>query len=461
MTPPSHGRRIAWASPLSAASSIGRDGVRVAEALAARGAQVELIATDYEWSADTPRQVTSLPITHHAAVDLPRLALDFDHVVVNVGDHFGNHAGAFPLLDSAPCLLVVHDFYLANLFNGWLWWNGSPPHLREEVVTAVYGPEALARARLQARGELDLADEAAHLPMTEWVARRAAGCLAHSGFYTPRLLASCPGPVAVAGLPVASRGVPPLPERVGGGRLTWLTVGVVNPNKCVDRMIEALSASAELRTRVTYRVVGPVTDAERARLEARAAEAGFDGLRLEGAATEAQLKAALEASDVIACLRRPVLEGASGSVVEAMLAGRPTIVADAGCYADLPDDAVVKVGADAPVPELTAALERLAADEPGRRALGARARAAAESRHSLEGYLAVLEPLMDAVARGAPLVGLSRTLGGRLAALGLRRADPSVLRLSGLLDDLFASAAAGVAQAEGGGATQPPKSAAV
>ena len=439
-------RRILWAGPLNAASSIGREGVRVSEALAARGAEVELVATDHEWGPETPRQATTLPMRPVAAVDLPRLALDYDHVVVNVGDHFPNHAGVFPLMASAPCLAIVHDAYLANLFNGWLWWNGSPPHLREAEVTATYGPGAAGALRRQARGELPLAEEAALLPMTEWVARRAGGCLAHSAFYVPRLLASCAGPVDVAGLPVASRGIAPLPTR-DGERLTLLTPGVVNPNKCADRVVTALAASSALRDRVRYRLVGPVTEAERARLQSVADRAGYRGLSIEGAASEEELNAALHASDMIACLRSPVLEGASGSVVEAMLAGRPTLVADAGCYAELPDDAVVKVPADAPVPAITAALERLAADEPGRRALGDRARRHAEARFTLDAYLAVLEPLMEATARAAPLLQAARTMGGRMAELGLGRDDPAVARVSGVLQAMLPAAQSGAASA--------------
>ena len=425
-------RRILWAGPLNAASAIGRVGVRVAEALAARGADVELAATDYAWSDDTPRQATGLPVRPVSAVDLPRLALDYDHVVVNVGDHFPNHAGVFPLLASAPCLAVMHDAYLGNLFNGWLWWRGSPPELREEEAVAVYGPAAIAPLERQARGELSLAEEAALLPMTEWVARRAGGCLAHSAFYVPRLAAACAGPVDVAGLPVASRGVAPLPPR-DGARLTLLTLGVVNPNKCADRVIEALAASPDLRDRVAYRLVGPVADGERARLEALAAACGFPGLSVEGAASDAELDAALAEADIVACLRSPVLEGASASVADAMLAGRPTLVADAGCYADLPDEAVAKLPADVPVAALVSALERLAADEPGRRALGARARRHAEARFTLDAYLAVLEPLMEATAAAAPALQVARTMGERLAALGLLRSDPAVARVAGAL----------------------------
>lgn len=438
---------IAWAGPLKTGSAIGRVGVRVAEALAERGHEVELIATDHEPVDAAGRIASGLPVHHWTEVDLAGLAHAYRAVVVNVGDHFFNHGGIFPLLGHAPCLAVMHDFYLGNLFNGWLWWNGSRPGARESEVAATYGAGAASWLARQQAGVLPLEVEAEHLPMTEWVARRAAGCLAHAGFYVPRLLSACAGPVEVAGLPMSPRPIAPLAERAND-RLRVVTVGVMNANKCVDRVVEAIAGSPALRARTEYRLVGPIAPEEASRLRARAAAGGWRGLRIDGPASEAELDAALEAADVVTCLRRPVLEGASASLVEALLAGRPTVIADAGCYADTPDDAAVKVPADVPVPALRAALERLAEDEPERRALGARARAYAEARFSLEQYLDVLEPLMAATARAGPVLRMSRGLGAGLAALGLGRDDPAVARIAATLAPVFTPAQAP--------ATRPP-----
>lgn len=428
--------RIAWAGPLREGSAIGREGVRIATGLAARGHGVELIATDHEWGAATPRIASDLPLRHWSQLHLHDLPTMFDSVVVNVGDHFLHHAGVFPLLAHAPCLAVVHDVFLGNLFNGWLWADGSRPGVRGEVMLQTYGPEGLELARRYEAGELPLEEQAQRAPMTEWVARRAAGCLAHAPFYLPRLLASCAGPVDVAGLPVASRGVAPLPER-GDQAPVAVTVGHMNPNKCVDRVIEAIASRTELRERLDYRLVGPIAPEESSRLKALAGRLGYRRLSVEGSATEAELDGALAAADIIVALRRPVLEGASGSAVEALLAGRPTVVADAGFYAGLPDDVAVKVPADIPVGKLAEALSALVADPVRRRALGERARAFAERGFNLDAYLDVLEPLMRATAAAAPVLRMSRGLGARLAELGLRRDDPAVARISETLGPLF------------------------
>ena len=150
-----------------------------------------------------------------------------------------------------------------------------------------------------------------------------------------------------------------------------------------------------------------------------------------------ELSAALEACDIIIALRRPVLEGASASAIEALLAGRPTVVADAGFYAGLPDDVAIKVPADVPIPALAQALSTLAADPEARRELGERARAYAEAQFNHDRYLEVLEPLMRATATAAPVLRMTRGLGGMMAELGLKRDDPSVARIASVLAPVF------------------------
>ena len=105
------------------------------------------------------------------------------------------------------------------------------------------------------------------------------------------------------------------------------------------------------------------------------------------------LVARLEDSDIICCLRKPVMEGASGSAIEALQSGRPTIVADAGFYAELPDNLVFKVPADVPLEDVRRQLERLVADEALRRRVGARARPWATDRFNVERYATSVERL--------------------------------------------------------------------
>ena len=436
--------RIAWASPLNQASAIGRVSVDVTSALIDRGHEVRLIATEAASLAGLPRHPSAADCVHWSEVDLGALGDDFDIVVVSVGDNFAYHAGIFPLLDNAGCLGIFHDFFLYNLFQGWLqdqgrgrtegWRRGK----QVSEVAAVYGAPLAGLAGQAADGALPLETIAARLPMTEWVARRCSGALGHAQFYLDRLIAACAGPVAVGPLPVSGRGVVPLEPR-DGDKVTLLTVGVMNPNKCVADAIAAIAASPRLARTLDYRLVGPIEPAEAERLRALARGHGYEGLSIIGPVDEATLNQHLEAADIICCLRRPVLEGASGSAIEGLLAGRPVVVADAGFYAELPDEMVFKVPADIDAGALAAQLERLCGNDVLRRTAGAKARAWAEAHFSTGAYLDALEPLMWATLGAEPVLSVGRRLGAEFDRMGLGALDPAVRRVDDSLASLFAA----------------------
>jgi glycosyltransferase involved in cell wall biosynthesis len=236
-------------------------------------------------------------------------------------------------------------------------------------------------------------------------------------------------------MPFAGRDVPPLKVRASQA-VTVLTVGVMNANKCVDRVIAAIGASPTLTGVVAYRLVGPIEPAEADRLATLAAEAGVD-LAIHGAVADQELDAHLAAADVICCLRNPVLEGSSASAIEAMLAGRPLIVADAGFYGELPDELVFKVAADVPVADIMQALERLVADEPLRRRIGGKARAWAERSFSLAGYAQALEDLAGETLRALPVLSVGRQIGAELAGFGLGAQDAAIDRIGATLAEIL------------------------
>lgn len=419
--------RIAWATPLNARSAIGRAGLGVAEELARRGHSLFLIDLEAQEHRTEPRHNTHLPSAPYSEIDLGALRTSFDAVVAEIGDHALLHAGLFPLLEQTRPLGIFHDFYLYDLFAGWLAARRLPPEVHDGEVAATYGAEFLEAARAARAGELELRDMAARLPMTEWVARRCAAALAHSPFYLPRLRASCPGPSRSASLPWRPRRVPPLPRR-SGGRVVAVTVGFMNPNKCADRVIQAIADSPWLLERLEYRLVGSISDAERERLT-RLAQDGGVRLEILGSLDDAGLEAQLAAADIICCLRDPVLEGASASAIEGLLTGRPVMVANDGFYADIPDEYAVKVPPRAPPAEVRRALEALVADEPRRRQLGAAAARWARDTFTTRRYADALEALLAEMIEAMPLLRTGGAFADELNRLGLRRDDPAVDRI--------------------------------
>jgi glycosyltransferase involved in cell wall biosynthesis len=429
--------RICWVTPFVLRSSIGRVSAAVTAALAARGHEVEILRCEDRHEPAEPLHPTALPVRHWREVDLASLRSRFDVVIVNIGDNYPFHAGALGILDAAPCLGIFHDFYIYNLFSGWLHHNGLDYRRHDAEIVATYGPEAEPDAVAVRSGQmLDMGEIAAKLPMTEWLARRCEAALAHARFYAPRLEAVCVGPVAVTPLCCPDRATPPGPA-AAKDRLTIITVGVMNPNKRVAEVIRAIGGSDALEACV-YRLVGPISDEERARLRAVAAEVGFANLVIDGPVDDDTLDQRLAEADIICALRKPVLEGASGSACEGMLSGRPTVVARAGFYGELPDELVFKVDGDIVVEDIRTVLERLAGDAPLRRKTGAAARAWALETLNAERYAQAVEALAQAQLTSRPLLAVGERIGHELRGFGLAQNDPSAARIGATLQTLFA-----------------------
>ena len=107
--------------------------------------------------------------------------------------------------------------------------------------------------------------------MTEWVARKALAAVAHAPFYRQRLADSSAGPVTVVPLAYnAPANIARIQDQ--NDRVRILTVGVVNPNKRVEAVINAVAGSPVLRSRCEYNIVGRIEPSYRAKLQSLIAE---------------------------------------------------------------------------------------------------------------------------------------------------------------------------------------------
>jgi glycosyltransferase involved in cell wall biosynthesis len=262
--------------------------------------------------------------------------------------------------------------------------------------------------------------------MLEWLACQTQAAVAHAEHYAPRLRQSCPGPVAVIPLAFAYPDLPPMPGV--WNRITIATVGHANANKRIDQVVMAVASSYELRSRCRIKVIGAIVEAERTRLERLARTLGVAPLEFTGWVTDDDLPSRLRDVDVISCLRNPVLEGASASLILAMCSKRPTLVTDHGCYAELPDDTLMKCSPHDEAVDVMRHLERLLRDPSHIQPLGERAHSLAARRHAPSAYTDSLLPLLQETVERRPGMEASRALRGTLASFGLGEKDPAVAR---------------------------------
>jgi glycosyltransferase involved in cell wall biosynthesis len=125
---------------------------------------------------------------------------------------------------------------------------------------------------------------------------------------------------------------------------------------------------------------------------------------------EARLWSFLAACQVCVNLRYPTMGETSGIVVRTLSLGRPLVVSDVGWFAELPDEAALKVpvGEDE-VSAIADALELLVRDRELQARMGNAALALAQGEHQLdrvaEAYLAALEEAAGGAAVRNAVVG--------------------------------------------------------
>ena len=429
--------KIAWFTPYQQGSAIAKFSSLVVPALAARGHSITLFSADKQPLIEHRRLPAGIELLHWSLFETaPEVADAYDLIVYNVGDHREYHFGVLKLIDRYTGVCIFHDFYLVDLFLGWCETEIERP-LAHCIVASIYGEE-IAKEFWARAIQPDFQEWAAsHVPMTEWVARKALAAVAHAAFYKQRLADSSAGPVTV--IPLASN-APANIARVQGqnGRVRILTVGVVNPNKRVEAVINAIAGSSMLRTRCEYNIVGSIEPSYRAKLKSLIADSGLlDAVHVHGEVSDFELHWRFAEADVLACLRSPALEGASGSCIEAMSYGKAIIVTDTGFYSSIPSDCVLKVSLAREAQELTQHLEMVVADVNERDALGKRALDWAKREHAPETYAERIEPLLEAAAKERPSADALKRIGLTLRAMGVQHDDPIVSRVGSEFRTLF------------------------
>jgi len=206
--------------------------------------------------------------------------------------------------------------------------------------------------------------------------------------------------------------------------------GHLNESKRIAELVSAFERLRERRPGARLLLVGSRA-VRLARLELP------EGVEHRDYVPEDELWSLMAACDAIVSLRSPTMGETSGSAIRALSLGKPLVVSDVGWFAELPDDAAIKVPVDEREEDtLLAALEALA-DPAVREAMGRHALELVEREHRLdrvaEAYAAALEQfaggpavqerVLHEVATAAAEVGMdgedAAALAARLREVGL------------------------------------------
>lgn len=439
--------KIAWYTPFSIDSAIGHYSQLVVAALRRIDVEVDIVRSEERTSAVRSRQPICKQEKTIWAADFGRSIKQnlagYDLVVYNVGDYFDYHAHCINHQQVVPGLSILHDFSLHSALNHYC--HETAPH------NGTYRDQLDAEVGESATQAYDhfLADEDEHdwwqnassrFPVYRWALRQTLGVVTHAEFYRDVVSERLGCPVTTIPLAYDSPlGTVQSPTLAADDRFILLTVGSVNANKRYRSVIEAIGSSPQLRERVQYRIVGDVNESGRQQIEAAVrAQAGPVDVAVLGRVQREQLEAELHGAHAISCLRFPALEGASASVIEAMLSSRPVLVSRTGCYREIPSQFVYPITPQNEVAELTTALESIVGDYPTAIARGKSARDWTLSRHSADAYADQLLRFVPEILYNQPVIAVADRVAEQL-----KRWQPSVVddvlmeRMDRAMTDLF------------------------
>jgi glycosyltransferase involved in cell wall biosynthesis len=348
-------------------------------------------------------------------------AQQFDRVVYQ----FGNspfHSHMFDLLAEIPGMVVLHDFYLS-----WPVWHrdehGPARHGWARALLAGHGWDAV-RERMQVGSWNDVVEVVTKYPCNLAVLQQAQGIIVHSDF-SRRLAREFYGKqtaddwalIPHLRQPAELGGKADARARLGLSNTDFIvcSFGGLDPTKMNHRLLDAWLASPlaqDAACRLVF--VGENHSGEygQALVKTITQSPAKDRVTMTGWADVETFRTWLAAADVGVQLRTLSRGETSGTVLDCMNYGLPTIINANGSMADLPADAVWLLPDAFDDAQLIDALVVLHRDASEREALGARARQHILTQHNprtcAEQYAQAIESAYSQANQG--LQGLLQAL---------------------------------------------------
>ncbi|MCB0881089.1 MAG: glycosyltransferase [Thermoleophilia bacterium] len=335
--------KIAWFTPFSPESAIGRLSREIVEELAPHADVTLWVDAESTGLLDT-----TVPVVHYTRWNFPGERLAPDTVCVyHLGNSAANHETIMGIARLMPGVVVLHDstqhhayvdlarHRLTEYFRMVERWHG--PRVAEHLTASVkasptgYPP----------------AEDCDRYPLLGEAVRGALGVVVHCQAQIDRLEGEWGGPVWRLWLPSTDVRLPPSPPRAitPGDRLRLLSLGWVGEPKQIHTVIEVLGSDPALARRVTYRVAGPIdlrsTYGER--LVSLVAEHHLEHtVEFTGWVDHDALHAALDWADVHVNLRFPCTEGGSLSLLQQLATARAVLAGRRGIFGEIPEDAAIR-----------------------------------------------------------------------------------------------------------------------
>lgn len=419
--------RIAWFTPFSTDSAIGKCSSLILPHLS-REAEVDV------WHPATAHPILAgfrtIRFDSAASVDIGRLK-KYDLLVYNIGNHLPFHKDICLLSQEHPGVTILHDFVMQHFFAAYYLEELRSTDAYCDLMQRHYGEAGwqIARDVVERGRNLWNSPDVLDFPLFEEAIGKSLGIIVHSEFFRRRVEKAFAGPVAKLSL-LANWAPSTSPiERsklsIPNDRLLVVSGGHVNPNRRIHAVLEVLARNPSLARRIVYFVIGQQEPGYMARLRSLVEKEGLQHcVRFLGHAPDEEFHSYLAHAAIFVNLRFPPTEGASGSAIEQMLCGRPSIVTDTGFYSEIPDECVWKIPPGREAPELERALTSLIENPELRELIGSRAKEYAQREFRADRYAEDFVVFAREVVSVAPILRLTDRIADELSIIGATAAMP-------------------------------------
>ncbi|XYJ11339.1 glycosyltransferase [Telluria sp. B2] len=378
--------RIAFVSPLPPArTGVADYAVRVLPTLLPRF-EIDLIVEHK--SVSLPPELAKLACRDVAW--LRSHAGDYDHIVYQLGNN-PLHSYMLPLLAEHPGVVVLHDFYLSSTL-AYEQMTGAMPGIWTHALFASHGYRALQmspttegweQAQRRYPSNLDVLQDASHVivhsAFTRQLAREWYGAEAGEDWTIVPLPRALP---AVHDRSAARAALGIAPEA-----FVVCNFGFVAPTKHCLELVQAWVAAGLHRDSACELVFVGENDRQDygAQLSAAIREAyAGNRIRITGWISDDDYLLYLQAADAGVQLRTGSRGETSGTALDCLIHGLPTILNANGSMAEFPGDAVCMLPDRFSIGDLAGALGLLRSDPAQRRRLGEAALAFVAEKNSPE-----------------------------------------------------------------------------
>jgi glycosyltransferase involved in cell wall biosynthesis len=264
---------------------------------------------------------------------------DYDEVVYHLGNHSGFHRRIYQLAWNFPGTVVLHDYNLAAFMHD-AFYCRNEERLYKEALLEGYGEEGRLEFQALAHGH---APDIARFPMSHAVVGRSRKTIVHHRWVKNQFAEK----LHIEVIPHFARlNCQPTPEeiesfkkkfRIRDNHFVVSCLGFVNSNKLPELQIAVVKRLIDDGYPVQMIFAGePSPEMKDLVSEVRSGRYS-ENIIFTGYQTESDYFSAIFASDVIINLRNPSMGEASGTLMHALAATRPTIISDANQYREFPD----------------------------------------------------------------------------------------------------------------------------